>query len=309
MAQYADKLDEGTKLLMRKYPKTFYLAVYPTHRTACYPKYVYENTVKKVMTPKLVWTNGAPGLIDAHAQVPFPIPKSGAEAMWNQTVKPDVPLLQQDYATFLVDSSGRLHDTTTSVSIIRNLYWDTSLDKVPENMPNWTVHVSFKAPASMVGNFQLLYYYLRSDLRGSPAWSYVPGQRRVRLAPEFTYDGVNTQAGGFVLWDEINGFSGKMDKFDFKLIGRKEMYIPYNNSEAQLGPREINMPNHVDPAAMPFDDLFCDRKPEPGPGTFTGIKGNKHIFKRVVVHAFSLIFDNYDGRIFFRYKPDKNSFS
>ena len=35
---YADKLSAGQKKLFEKYPDTFYMDVYPTHRTAAFPQ-------------------------------------------------------------------------------------------------------------------------------------------------------------------------------------------------------------------------------------------------------------------------------
>jgi hypothetical protein len=64
---------------------------------------------------------------------------------------------------------------------------------------------------------------------GNLVWVYVPGQRRVRLAPELKYDTVSTIPGAIWLFDELNGFDGKLDMFDFKLLGKKEMYVPYNS--------------------------------------------------------------------------------
>jgi len=46
MAQYADKLSEGTQALLKKYPDSFRVDVYPTHRTGLAPQYVYDNTLK-----------------------------------------------------------------------------------------------------------------------------------------------------------------------------------------------------------------------------------------------------------------------
>jgi hypothetical protein len=34
MAQYADKLTDGVKAMLQKYPNTYRIDVYPTHRTA-----------------------------------------------------------------------------------------------------------------------------------------------------------------------------------------------------------------------------------------------------------------------------------
>ncbi|KAB0562114.1 DUF1329 domain-containing protein, partial [Pseudomonas palleroniana] len=45
MEQYASELAEGTKLLLKKYPG-YRLDVYPTHRSAAAPQWVYDNTSK-----------------------------------------------------------------------------------------------------------------------------------------------------------------------------------------------------------------------------------------------------------------------
>ena len=41
--QYASELAEGTKVLFKKYPD-YRLYVYPTHRSASAPQWVYDNT-------------------------------------------------------------------------------------------------------------------------------------------------------------------------------------------------------------------------------------------------------------------------
>lgn len=226
LAQYADKLDEGTKELFKRYP-TMAVNVYPTRRSVCFQDWVYENTIKRAMNPKLV--GSAPGLTGAHAQVPFPIPKTGYEVMWNAFTKFEPVHMTGNINAGIMDASGTF--TRTSFQTIENYtpYWDNSLTSLPEDKPFWILIATNKYPASQVGGKNMRYQYLRSDLKDAPSWSYVPGQRRVRLAPEFKYDTVSTTSGGILIFDEINGFDGKMDKFDFKLLGKKEMYVPYNS--------------------------------------------------------------------------------
>jgi hypothetical protein len=80
--QYAALLTDGTKALLKKYPE-FRLDVYPTHRTAAAPAWVYENTFKNATRAKL---NGdIPS--GAYGGIPFPIPKTGAEVMWNHMLR------------------------------------------------------------------------------------------------------------------------------------------------------------------------------------------------------------------------------
>jgi len=81
--QYADKLTEGTKALLKKYPDTFRVDVYRTHRTAAAPQWVYDNTFKNATRAKV---NG--DVIEgAYGGIPFPIPKAGVEVMWNHLLR------------------------------------------------------------------------------------------------------------------------------------------------------------------------------------------------------------------------------
>ncbi|MBA1204247.1 DUF1329 domain-containing protein [Pseudomonas capeferrum] len=252
LEQYKDKLDGGTLELFKRYPETFRVDVYKTHRTACYPEWVYENTIKRVKNPKLV--GAAPGLEGAHAQIPFPIPKDGYEAMWNASVKYEVPFSEGTQAAYLIDSSGGVSLTSVQKIENRNLYWDNSLDKVPDNQPYWALVASTSEPSASAGVKQMRFNFLETHKREAMAWTYVPGQRRVRLAPEFKYDTVSTSSGGILLFDEINGFDGKMDKFDFKLVGRKEMLVPYNTYKAwSVDPKVANTPKHLNPDVLRWE--------------------------------------------------------
>jgi hypothetical protein len=246
MDKYADKLDDGAKLLLKRYP-SYRMDVYPTHRSACMPDWVYENTIKKVMNPKT--TAGGVGLTGAHAQVPFPIPKNGFEAMWNSNVKFTYPFISGDIYSYLVDASG----TRTEVSLQKTdqwlPYWDNTRGPLGADEYNWGIKSINVTPPAQKGLCNLLFVYLQPEVKDNVSYTYIPGQRRVRLAPEFKYDTVSTNSGGILLFDEINGFYGAMDRFDFKLIGRKEMFVQYNAwrteqaTAAQLGTKDHPNPD------------------------------------------------------------------
>src|SRR5262245_49512754 len=53
MDQHADKLTEGTKALMKKFP-SYRIDVYPTHRTVAYPELVLDATLKNAVNAKTV---------------------------------------------------------------------------------------------------------------------------------------------------------------------------------------------------------------------------------------------------------------
>ena len=47
--QYADKLTDGVKAMLKKYPDSYRLDVYKTQRTAAAPQWVYDNTAKNAV--------------------------------------------------------------------------------------------------------------------------------------------------------------------------------------------------------------------------------------------------------------------
>ncbi len=252
LADHADKLDAGVKELFARHPETFHVDVYSTQRTACYPQWVYDNTINNVRNPKL--TGNSPGLVGAHAQIPFPIPKSGHEAMWNVMTRVDAPHLRADQETWLIDAGGSVSRTSTNRVEQFKPYWDNTRASLPESQPFFALISTTVAPVGAAGVKQLRHSFLNTEVRDPMAWSYVPGQRRVRLAPEFKYDTVSTSSGGVLLFDEISGFDGKMDKFDFVLKGKREMYIPanaYRFNEADSA--VVNTANHANPDYLRFE--------------------------------------------------------
>ena len=240
VGQWADKLDPAALELFKRFPATYRMDVYPSHRTACHPDWVYENTIKRVMNPKLV--GDAPGLENAHAQVPFPIPKTGQEVMYNAVTAYHPVYFGGDWQTWLVDAGGNKTMVAKASTRYHWEYWDntkTKSDQVQGLLnPN-------TAPASKAGSMDMRINWARMDEKPPRAWSYTPGQRRVRLAPEFTYDTVAAQYGGMIVFDEISGFDGKMDRFDFKIVGKKEMLVAYNN----LGHHNASLTN-IEPALL-----------------------------------------------------------
>ena len=274
MDKYADKLDDGQKFLFKQYPQSYRVDVYPTHRTACLPDWVYENTIKRVMSPKLV--GDAPGLEGAHAQIPFPIPKTGPEAMYNFAAMYHPVYYGGDWHTWLVDSAGNKTLVTRATVRYRFSYWDNTKAQADELSALINTN---NAPPSKSGSMDMRVQWLRMDQKDPKAWSYTPGQRRVRLAPEFTYDTVAAQYGGLIVFDEIGGFDGKMDRFDFKIVGKKELFVPYNVYKHLNAPLEQSLTkNHLNPDQLRHElhrvwVIEATRKP-----------GARHIYSKKVFY-------------------------
>ncbi|RJF98547.1 DUF1329 domain-containing protein [Noviherbaspirillum saxi] len=223
MDKYADKMTEGTKALMKLHAD-YRIDVYPTHRTAGYPKSVLENTVKNATRAKL--SDDGLSMIGARAGIPFPIPKNGNEVMLNYigrynggtTVIPK-------FSAYNVGSGGNVMLSAQGIYMQESVYYDESR---PEPTLMNRVRTSYTAPVRRAGEAAMTAEPIDNANESRRAYQYLPGQRRVRLAPDLNYDTPNASTSGMSTYDDVNLFNGKLDRFDWKLVGKKEMYVPYN---------------------------------------------------------------------------------
>ena len=247
MAQYADKLTEGTKVLLKKYPQSYRLDVYPTRRTAAAPQYVYDNTYKNATRASVVSGAAGPMPAGAYAGVPFPIPKSGAEVMLNHNLRWQGESWYLEFTAYNVTPDGK----RVQVLDTNNTY------QVPYYDPNAT-STSFKGEYLLVRSInsgppiragEAITYRGNLDESQTSAWVYLTGQRRVRKLPNACCDTPTGFSAGVVTFDEAVGFTGRLDRFDWKLIGKQEMLIPYNSNRSMTPPRDFDVvgEHHLNP--------------------------------------------------------------
>ena len=243
MAQHAEQLTAGTKALLEKYPG-FRVDVYPTHRSVAFPKFVLDNTAKVATTAKT--TNGGRAIEGAHAAFPFPIPKDGYEAMWNHLLRFNGQAYESKYRNLSVDSNGRATLATEGISVQEYPYWDNTKTSAETY---WRIKLTYTAPARRAGEALLIVDPIDVGNKERRAWSYLPGQRRVKVAPDFSFDTPNPGTAGGSTFDDTFIFNGSMDRFDFKLVGKKEMLVPYNTYAAVYGAKQDDLlkPNTLNP--------------------------------------------------------------
>ncbi|MEJ8857325.1 DUF1329 domain-containing protein [Variovorax robiniae] len=243
MAEYADKLTDGAKTLLQKNPG-FRIDVYPTHRTVAFPKYVTDNTAKSAITAKT--TNDGRSIEGVHAGFPFPIPKTGYEAMWNHLVRFNGQSYEAKYRNLNVDASGRPALATEGVSVQDFPFWDPSKTDADTY---WRIKLTYSGPARRAGEALMIIDPLDTGSKDRRAWSYLPGQRRVKVAPDLSFDTPNPGTAGATVFDDTFIFNGSMDRFDFKLVGKKEMIVPYNAYGAvyQAKQDDLVKPNNLNP--------------------------------------------------------------
>ncbi|MDM0084914.1 DUF1329 domain-containing protein [Variovorax sp. J31P179] len=247
LPQYDAKLTEGTKELLKKYP-TMRVDVYPSHRSMAFPKYVIENTARNATAVKT--TDDGLGLEGTYAGIPFPIPKTGHEVMWNHLLRYTGQSYYTQYDSINVDSSGKAVLATTGQIQMDYPYYDPKRTGVSaDNDIYFRTRIAYTAPARRAGEALLAQDYINPMKNGRRAWQYLPGQRRVKLAPDIAYDTPNPGAAGASTYDDAWVFNGAMDRYDFKLVGKKEMLIPYNTFKLVYAkdPYAVATPNHLNP--------------------------------------------------------------
>jgi hypothetical protein len=227
--KYADTLSEAQKYLLKKY-SDYRLDVYPTHRTASAPQYVYDNTFKNATTAKMAGDDP----VGTSAGIPFPIPQTGIEVMWNHLLHWSGESWHFTADNYHVDADGRQTLGGRTVGDQQMPYYSTDGSLAKYNNDYWLLRLTTTAPPIKVGEAIVGRVNLVDDK--TQTWVYLTGQRRVRKLPHSCCDEPTPASEGEVAFDEVEVWTGRLDRFDWKLIGKKEMLIPYNNNRAVSAP-------------------------------------------------------------------------
>lgn len=226
--EYSDVLSEGSKAMFEKLGADgFKMNVYPTKRGAVRPDWYYANSLKNATGATLVEdgqkvSGNLPG-------VPFPIPQTALEVLWNHMIRYSEPS-HQEYDVYYVSSNGkRILSTTGSSSSVYPMFENPD-QEVGDTA--WTMlRINYEAPARRAGEI-LLVHEPGSDYtagKGRKAWQYLVGQRRVRLAPAVSFDTPNPGVAGTTTYDDSFIYNGSPERFDWTLLGKKEILVPSSN--------------------------------------------------------------------------------
>lgn len=257
MNTYADKLADGQKALFRAYPQSFKMHIYPSRRTAAVPDWVAANTKKCATTAKVKdW--GIEGCVGG---TPFPIlsgnnEEQAMQALWNHILRYRGQYLVRRASSAPVQRNGS-YTLNTVQQEIDFTYYHRDVKTVSQLNNIVFYYLSFTtAPARLAGGAVLVWETLDQRKDQRQAWGYNAGQRRVRQAPNLAYDTPIAQADGLITADDVDLYNGSPDKYDWKLVGKKEIYIPYNNFKA-LQPnvkyKQLLMPGHLNPDYLRYE--------------------------------------------------------
>ena len=223
--QYKDKLTPGQLAMFKRYPQSYRMPVYPTHRSASVPDSVIEAT-KRNATNTVMVQNGN-GLANFDTANPFPIPQNGLEVIWNHITR----YRGGNVKRFVTQATPQANGSYSLVYFVDEFTFRGALadvDKSKESNVLFYFKQRVTAPSRLAGNVLLVHETLDQVKEPRLAWLYNAGQRRVRRAPQVSYDGPGTAADGLRTTDNFDMYNGAPDRYEWKLNGKKEIYIPYN---------------------------------------------------------------------------------
>ena len=224
MAKYQDKLSPGQQAMFKRYPQSYRIPVYPSHRTVTMPEKVFSAIKYNATSAKLA--EGGNGVENFQIAVPFPIPQNGMEVIWNHITRYRGSAIKRVTAQMNPQVNGAY---TISYMKEHFAYPFGLADYNPQTMANILFYFRQEvlSPPRRAGSVMLVHETLNQVEEPRMAWVYNAGQRRVRRAPQVAYD--SPGAEGMRTYDDFDMFNGAPDKYDWQLVEKKELYIPYNS--------------------------------------------------------------------------------
>ncbi|MFP6864196.1 DUF1329 domain-containing protein [Pseudomonas sp.] len=293
--QYKDKLTPGQLAMFKRYPESYKMPVFPTHRTATMPDDVLAAAKNNAVNTKMV--EGGNGLENFDQAYPFPIPKDGLEAIWNHITRYRGGSVKR----LVTQATPQANGSYSLVYFQDEFTFRGALQDADNSKPS-NVLFYFKqrvtAPSRLAGNVLLVHETLNQVKEPRLAWLYNAGQRRVRRAPQVSYDGPGTAADGLRTSDNFDMYNGAPDRYEWKLNSKKEIYIPYNSyrlDSPKLKYDDIIKAGHIN------QDLTRYELHRVWNVTATLKSGERHIYAKRDFYLDedtwqAAVIDHYDGR-------------
>lgn len=252
-SRYAAELPAGALALFRRYPD-YRMRVFPTHRTAAMPVSVYRATALNAVRAHAGVGGIADGVAGAAGGVPFPIPSSGAEIVWNHLLAFWGAAREDHVSIYVAPGDGTVTKAAGYREITDFPYY------APGATPQSIGPYYFKTrrlqdwPPASVGEGYIAWQPLDVETDRFVAWRYLPGEHRARRAPSLSYDTPDPDSSGYESLDDYYLFFGGQDRYVFRILGKREMYIPYNDNQlARLLAQRVVLPTHANGDALRYE--------------------------------------------------------
>lgn len=293
--QYKDNLSAGQLAMLKRYPDSYRIPVYQSRRTHAVPDFVAELTRKNAVETETV---GVTGLKNLNLMgYPFPIPQNALEMIWNHIARYRGSSIERTTGQVTPLANGNYNMVMFKDQVtLRSALTDIQPGEEENVMFYFKQQVT--APARLAGNVLLVHETIDQVTEPRRAWLYNAGQRRVRRAPQVAYDGPGTASDGMRTSDNLDLYNGAPDRYDWTLVGQKEVYIPYNSyklDEKGLKYSDMIQPGHINQDLTRYElhrVWVVDAKVR---------EGTRHIYAQRTFYLdedswMASLIDHYDGR-------------
>jgi tetratricopeptide (TPR) repeat protein len=253
MGQYAQRLSSGHRELLRRHA-TYRMHVYPTRRSASYPQAIYDATQKNAGRAMLI---GSDALSDARLGFPFPRPESGVEIMWNHRVRWRGNSVMATTTQAVVQASGTISHQLRQTERVYYRYANLDDPVDLEQHNTLLYYLTWFSESGRSADFLALVHESGNSLKDRRSiWVMPPGIRRMFRIPPVGYDQPFPGSGGLYFVDMVDMYNGAFDRYVWRLVGKRELYIPYNGYRIGDGSyryRDLLTPGHFNQDAARYE--------------------------------------------------------
>ncbi len=248
----AGLISAGHQALLQRYDD-YYIDVYQTHRSAALPQRMYEKTMENGRRGRL--TEDGEAVENVAEGLPFPFPENAHELIWNHRLRYKGSGSKRHISLAAPTASGSFVEVTMTVNIL-GLYYQqgATLESIDNRLLYFWQQTN--SPARLAGSVLLVHESLNQLAQPRSAWVYNPGQRRVLRAPNVAYDNPSSATDGLHVSDMTDMFNGALDRFDWQLLDKREMYVPYNSYRVhsdELDYDDLVQAGHLDPQYLRYE--------------------------------------------------------
>jgi Protein of unknown function (DUF1329) len=225
--RYAGHLTEAQITALKTVPG-YRMDVYPSHRT-CNIDATYAERTRQNATDARI---GADGWSLEHAKtagVPFPIPQSGVEALYNSRMRPQgIGYRLTDGTTMISPRPGSREFTSYawSLEVFLPSHRAAKASVESDGAVDFYLHYAYAEPAAMRGQ---AFIGISFENKDPESYYYFPGQRRVRRLPNYVFDAPVVGYENQYLNDEQLMLWSTLDRFEYRLVGKQEIYVQNNS--------------------------------------------------------------------------------
>jgi len=223
--QYKDKLTPGQLAMFAKHPD-YTMPIYKTHRSAAMPQAIYDHIKQNATSSELV--EGGNGLANFNTAIPFPIPSTGMEVIWNHLTRYRGGAAKRFNTAIPVQTNGSFTPIIANDTFAWPEFLVGGRDAAKDDNILFYYLQKITAPALYTGSALMVHDTIDQVKDSRRAWVYNTGQRRVRRAPNVAYDAPSVGTDGLRVTDDYDMYNGAPNRYHWKLISKQELYIPYN---------------------------------------------------------------------------------